>query len=78
MEKTKASSEQQFCRLKGPVDKRHQRRMAKLVRGERKATVTFVFTNISRKASQDTQKVIQIATFYSRGEPKSISEPKVW
>ena len=46
--KEKISSEQQFCGPKCLVDARGQRRMARLVRADRKATVTQITTRFNR------------------------------
>lgn len=47
-EKEKISSERQFCGRKCLVDARGQRRMARLVRADRKATVTQITTRYNR------------------------------
>ena len=47
-EKEKISSEQQFCGQKCLVDARGQRRMARLVQADRKATVTQITTRYNR------------------------------
>ncbi len=53
-EKEKISSEQQLCGWKWLVDVRGQRRMARLVRDDRKATVTQITTHYN----QDMQNTI--------------------
>ncbi|KAG1926722.1 hypothetical protein F2P79_024710 [Pimephales promelas] len=47
-EKEKTSSERQFCGLKCLVDARGQRRMARLVRADRRATVTQITTRYNQ------------------------------
>ncbi len=47
-EKDKISNEQQLCRLKRLVDDRGQRRMGRLVRDDRKATVTQITTRYNQ------------------------------
>ncbi|KAI5098099.1 hypothetical protein C0J45_11826 [Silurus meridionalis] len=59
-EKEKISSERQFCGRKCLVDARGQRRMARLVRAGRKATVTQITTHstkVCRRASLKAQHV---------------------
>uniref|UniRef100_A0A3P8V2Z1 Transposase Tc1-like domain-containing protein n=1 Tax=Cynoglossus semilaevis TaxID=244447 RepID=A0A3P8V2Z1_CYNSE len=57
-EKEKISSERQFCGRKCLVDARGQRRMARLVRADRKATVTQITT----RYNQGRQKSISERT----------------
>jgi transposase len=51
-EKEKTSSERQFCGRKCLVDARGQRRMARLVRADRRATVTEITTRYNRGMQQ--------------------------
>ena len=56
-EKEKISSERQFSGRKCLVDARDQRRMARLVRGDRKAAVTQIKTcYVCRRPSLNTQR----------------------
>jgi len=57
-EKEKISSEQQFCGRKCPVGSRGQRRMVRLVRADRKVTVTqnkHLFPQVYRRANLNAQ-----------------------
>ncbi len=47
-EKEKTSSQRQLCRRKSLVDVRGQRRMGRLVRDDRKATVTQIITRYNQ------------------------------
>ncbi|KAK7136638.1 hypothetical protein R3I93_016855 [Phoxinus phoxinus] len=78
-EKEKISSERQFCGRKCLVDPRGQRRMARLVQADRKATVTQITTrynqgvqkSISERTTRRTLKQMGYSKKFGRGQQNS-------
>ena len=75
-EKQKTSSEQQFCRQKHIVNERGQRRRARLVKADRKVTVTQITTHynsgMQKSISEPTTGQTSKWTGYSSRRPSSL------
>ena len=75
-EKEKISSERQFCGRKCLVDARGQRRMARLVPADRKATVTQISTRYNRalqkSISEHTTRPTLRRMSYSSSRPHRV------